>query len=514
MKTIVVFDFAVGKLRLSVYKEFVLKKELAKKANKKAKAASIQEQLPCGRMHSSELTCGDKNDTIRGGSGNDALFGGADNDLFFMGPSSDDEDAGADAVDGGTGYDVASFEDMRHAIVFNDWAIVRSTGPNTTLTGVEKVIGTAFADNVYSWRATLNFEGAGGNDVIRGGQGADTLSGGDGDDFLYGYRNDTTGTNLTKSHAVGKTLRGDAGNDRIFGSNAADSINGGADNDYLHGNSGNDTIDGTIGADTVYGGAGNDYIGAGSLTAFVDGGDGTDTISFLKADSALVLNARIGTSSVSGGATCTLLNVENFNGSTHADQISWGGKGVVDGGAGDDRIIALDGSGTTVRGGDGNDFLDCRQADPYARYTIDGGNGNDIIYGVGTGVLNNSTPNTITGGTGNDTIYNRSGSTKGDAGNDILFIGGGLGTGNVWGGEGSDTFRFTVGSTCGDQTIHDYEAGEKIYVSRSHLITSGSGYVQPVHVGNDTYLATDIRAWDYGITVKNSQLSMSDFILV
>ncbi len=109
-------------------------------------------------------------DTLNGGSGNDTLNGGDDNDMLIGA-------LGNDTLNGGAGIDTADYSGAGAAVTVNLTAGTASGGAGSdTLSLVENVTGTTFAD-------TLTGDGAA--NVLRGGGGVDTLSGGGGADELY-----------------------------------------------------------------------------------------------------------------------------------------------------------------------------------------------------------------------------------------------------------------------------------------------------------------------------------------
>lgn len=99
---------------------------------------------------------------------------------------------------------------------------------------------------------------------------------------------------------------------------------------------------------------------------------------------------------------------------------------LIDGGAGDDHLMA-GGGATTLLGGDGNDKLIGGRADD----RIFDGNGNDVIFGGGGNDL-------LDGGNGNDVIFGSCGNDTltGGNGNDLLV--GGTGTDTLDGGSGTN----------------------------------------------------------------------------
>jgi Ca2+-binding RTX toxin-like protein len=162
-----------------------------------------------GGDNDDQLDGGDGNDTLRGGNGNDTLVGGLGADRFNFGAGTADILTYANAaagvtlslVTGGTGGEASGD-------VFED--------------APERVIGSAFADNIT---------GSAGIDIIEGGAGNDIITGGAGDDLLYGG----DGNDTIDAQAGDDTLDGGLGNDILIG---------GIDNDryVIAANSGADEI--------------------------------------------------------------------------------------------------------------------------------------------------------------------------------------------------------------------------------------------------------------------------------
>jgi len=111
-------------------------------------------------------------DWLTGGADEDTLDGGAGNDVFIGG-------AGRDILDGGEGRDRAIYRASHDGVSVN---LATGTGEGgdaqgDTLTGIESLIGSDFADRLT---------GDDGNNRLEGGAGADTLDGGLGNDWLIG----------------------------------------------------------------------------------------------------------------------------------------------------------------------------------------------------------------------------------------------------------------------------------------------------------------------------------------
>ncbi len=133
---------------------------------------------------------------------------------------------------------------------------------------------------------------------------------------------------------------------------------------------------------------------------------------------------------------------------------------TFEGGAGDDRLIAVSGRRKdrhAFYGGPGDDFLQGGNG----RDTLDGGPGDDTIHG-GDGF------NRIFGGPGNDVIYDgENGSVIhtgpgrnrviSGPGADEFFVG--PGENRLTGGEGGVTYRIAYGGVC---TITDWRPGDRI----------------------------------------------------
>ncbi|MGO1080992.1 hypothetical protein [Inquilinus sp. CA228] len=130
------------------------------------------------------------NDIVSGEAGNDNLYGGAGDDRLDGGDGNDilEGAAGADALTGGAGIDTAAYSGSAEAVTISLQAGTGTFGDaeGDTLTGVEQVIGSAFADNLGGDAGNNPLWGGAGNDVIAGAAGADTLKGGAGNDiFVY-----------------------------------------------------------------------------------------------------------------------------------------------------------------------------------------------------------------------------------------------------------------------------------------------------------------------------------------
>lgn len=126
-----------------------------------------------GRGGNDTLLGGDDADNIRGGSGADSLIGGS----------------GADTLRGDTGTDTASYASSAAGVKISlnglaDDGIV-GEGDNVR-SGVERLLGSLYADTLVGSDVANFISGGGGNDVLRGRGGADLLYGRGGNDTFNG----------------------------------------------------------------------------------------------------------------------------------------------------------------------------------------------------------------------------------------------------------------------------------------------------------------------------------------
>ena len=201
------------------------------------------------------------------------------------------------------------------------------------------------------------------------------------------------------------------------------------------------TIHGTAGADVITGTAGDDVICTGG---------GNDVIYALDGNDIVI---------VEGGGT---VSADLGNG----DDAFYGGVGliqynaIVNGGEGDDTIYGTPGDDTlngdagddTIYGGEGADTI----SGGYGNDNLQGQNGADIIYG-------SAGDDDINGGWGSDALY-------GQDGNDSLI--GGYSDDNIYGGSGSDYLQGDAGNdTISGESGSDSLAGG----SGDDIISGGDG---------------------------------------
>lgn len=432
-------------------------------------------------LSTGRATGADGNDTLAGISGvsgsayNDTLIGSSADNGFEGG-------AGNDSIDGGAGNDWVWYGIAGTGVNVNlaTGVAVDGQGGTDTLTSIENVAGSSFAD------------------TLLGSDAANTLTGDSGDDL----------------------------------------IDGGAGNDWLGGNAGNDTLLGGAGGDILQGGAGNDSIDGGAVTDRAGYADG-NTLSYEDNASGIVMNlsgitgdgsAGSGTVTDGWGGTDTVVNVPFIRGSAHNDSILGSSADIFEmfeGGAGNDTInggaitnASINGNranfqnagasvtvdllaGTATGAATGNDelsninqirgsgFNDTLLGSDVATYAelFEGRGGNDFIDGRGgfdivrydfapvtTGVNVNLAAGTASDGQGGtDTLTNIEG-VRGTALNDTLVgsaadnrLEGKGGTDSVNGAEGSDTLvlagdrsDYTLTRAAGSSALTLARTGESV----------------------------------------------------
>ena len=468
----------------------------------------------------------DGDDTIYGGTGNDMLFGNDGADELFGGDGNDSLSGhnGEDIIVGGAGDDRLSGgadDDQLFGGADND-QLVGGFG-NDTLDGGDG------DDDAYGGLGDDHINGGDGNDILVGHSGDDTIHGDDGDDTIYGMEDDDI-------------LFGGADNDYINGGLGTDIVDGGTGIDILVGGAGADTLNGGAGDDVIHGhgvtqqeiyailSANANIVYSKETNSFYEYVTNS-TISWGAADAAAKTSTFNGvtghlavvTSQTEADYLATLHGETAFNrqimlgGSDIANQGSWvwlyGPEAGIQFSQGD---TAVNNMYTDWLGGEPNNatgdqhylhfhgnqgFGDISTTQNHPNTTgylieweaglmndddaidiINGGAGNDTIYGYGGADILNGGANTdiIYGGLGNDvidggdqsdTLYGQEGDDTidggagadyifGDVGSDTIdggdnsdFIYGGAGADILIGGQGNDLFYLANG---------DFEATESI----------------------------------------------------
>ena len=461
-----------------------------------------------GDANGNSLNGNGGNDTLSGGAGYDSLYGGDGNDTLSGGDDNDwlSGGAGDDTVDGGAGFDSVTYQDSTAGVAVNllTGAATDGMGGTDSLTNIEQVYGSRFADtitlsnvNSTAWGRAGNDKITGGtaNDTIYGGSGADTINGGAGTDAANYYDDgqDTAGVgtkgvtaNLLTGKATDNWGNADTltGIENLYGSALVDTFTGDNNRNVLTGNAGNDKLTGGGGNDDLYGGDGNDVVIGGDGIDYMQGSAGNDTFDggvgydfswwvhaqdFDTVDyrygttTGVVVDLAAGTASDGQGGTDTLKNIEQVFGTAFNDTLKGGGDPRFQGfrgGAGDDTIIGSGKANTRADYGDSTDGVTITltgAADGLGSVT-GGSTGNDTTryvnqffgsayadtYDASAYVLSMPSAsfgfNVFRGGAGNDTIIGN-GNTRLDFGNSTSGITIDLGETTVGDGLGGiDTF--------------------------------------------------------------------------
>lgn len=381
-------------------------------------------------------------DTLAGSGGADYLEAGQGDDVLIG-------SLGSDGLVGGEGFDTVDYSALTGGITvsaltstvriggsegywidpYGALQVQKGGGHFDAVAGIERIIGTGFADTISATdNVSRSLSGGGGddilvastgNDTLEGGTGNDTLNGGDGIDTLT-FAGWTRGVAVNLATGIGAD--GFGGRDsyrnieRVIGSANADALTGFrtapalpsgytvpgamAGRAVLEGLGGNDTIEGWGRAWTVASylsspGAVTVTLGNGTVAgAAQDGWGGTDVLRGIiavigAANAANTLTGNAGANTLIGGAL--------------GDSISGlGGADVLVGNGGNDTLTG--GGGRDVLFGDeGDDILAVGAADGQGGL-LDGGAGNDRLTGSNIGALPGVSATILYGGAGNDTL--------------------------------------------------------------------------------------------------------------
>ncbi len=189
---------------------------LGTKAADKITGTTLQD-LIVGQSENDVIDGSDGNDIIYAGSGNDTVLGSAGNDTINAGTGDDvvhdgegDDEVlagegddlviagvGNDSYQGGKGFDTIDFSEAKTGVAV-DMSKGTSLGQGTdSVQGFEKIIGTAFDDEIKGSQAADVIAGGEGDNLMRGMGGADDITGGfDHDTFMWKTQDvvDATGT--------------------------------------------------------------------------------------------------------------------------------------------------------------------------------------------------------------------------------------------------------------------------------------------------------------------------------
>ncbi|MCH2549707.1 MAG: matrixin family metalloprotease [Alphaproteobacteria bacterium] len=255
---------------------------------------SSQNDTIVGNSTDNHIVGGLGNDLISGEQGNDSLFGGGGDDVIHG-------TYGNDAIDGGEGKDILTYATSsakKNINLTTNLAIDDTT--TDTISNIEWVIGTAYADTIIGNNHNNTLHGGAGddqllgnpgNDVINGNEGNNTINGGEGIDVIsFSSAPNSVEVNLSSGTALSNIYTNIISNfEWVAGSNYQDHIIGDENSNRLEGGGGNDTIDGGAGTDTVsFSGLISEYSAVESGYSIIisdgtDSRDGIDTLTSIEA---------------------------------------------------------------------------------------------------------------------------------------------------------------------------------------------------------------------------------------
>jgi Ca2+-binding RTX toxin-like protein len=274
-----------------------------------------------------------------------------------------------------------------------------------------------------------------------------------------GLRSDVSNPLITTMYFEQYTLIGGSAGDQLTADDHNDRIEGRGGNDTLNAGRGEDYVDGGEGDDSVYAGAGNDIVIGGDGSDVINSGSGSDIIHLTGISCHASGYVAFNVSSDTQVGTQARINLEGLlrieavtDGGADADIVQLSDEGnaffLHDAYSGFHSSVALteDYFGNQsaarfanieeIRGMGGDDIIDLTSPDyslAGVAMTIDGGEGNDVIWG-------SDANENISGGNGDDTIF------------------GGIGMDVLTGGLGADAFEFTRTST--NTSVTDFDASE------------------------------------------------------
>lgn len=411
----------------------------------------------------------DRNDVLDGGAGADVVDGG-DHDEFSIGNPATLRD--------NIWGDTARYKESDAGVTVN-LATGEASGGHAegdTLTGIESVRGSDFADTLTARNEGSTLWGDKGVDVLHGGTGRDYLWGGKGDDTLMGgtgadyleggagadmldggqeaeswrleydfamYELSDAGVtvNLATGEASGGHAEGDTltGIENVVGSQHADMLTAREDDPDTLGPLGRGSfLWGGKGDDTLQGGTGRDHLQGGEGSDALHGGEGDDAIWYSVSDAGVTVDLATGAAQGGYAEGDTLTGIENVVGSQHADHLT--------GDSASNQFQGLAGA-DTLDGGEGlDDTAEYTSSDAgvtvhLATGTMQGGHAEgDTLIGIES-VQGSRHADHLTGDDGDNVLH-------GSSGDDTLV--GGAGEDRLLGGAGADTFFFGNGDTIED----------------------------------------------------------------
>ena len=286
--------------------------------------SSASERLD-GTTEGDELFGFGGDDTVYGYGGNDAFWSGRGDDVYYGGDGRDRADYRNDSA--------GILADLRVGTVRDGY------GNTDQLIGVERVVGSRYADTLYGGQQ---------DNSLTGDLGDDLLDGRGGVDFVW-YGRATAAVQVNLATGVGT---GGEGNDtlvsieEIGGSNFADRLIGNGQDNYFIGDQFGDIYT-------------PNYTQGGADT--ISGGVGFDTVDYWNSLARVTVDIAAGSANDGAGNIDRLTSIEGVYGSDHDDRLYGDVRANRLGGvAGADLLVGRAGR-DTLEGGEGADrfvFLD------------------------------------------------------------------------------------------------------------------------------------------------------------
>ncbi len=336
-------------------------------------------------------------------------------------------------IDGGLGYDIASFQNSTAGLTINmgTGQVTKTGNIITQLSNIEEVIGSQFNDTIsgnltVSTGTSYTMRGGAGDDlfkVSRYGNG-DTIDGGSGIDMVD-FTTAAAAMNINMLQKIATSTS------KTYAFNNIENVRGGLLSDTIIGDNNDNLIIDTGGTNTI------------------DGGGGNDTFSFAGAtNNAITVNLNLGTVT-NGSSVSTVSNIEKFI-TSNANDLLIGNQGnhYFDGGAGDDLFRPGMGYDTII-GGAGTDTLSYNDlAQSYVVINIANQSSDKIgLTSSDYGIDNFSGIEKFIGTGANDTFIaamNQNSVFDAGAGNDLIIDS--TANDTYIGGDGNDSFRNLMGN--------------------------------------------------------------------
>ena len=303
---------------------------------------------------------------------------------------------GSDTIDGGAGNDMLSFVTLadtpgRTPVTYRlDLDLTEGTATTSgddvyTITNVERVTGTIYADRIKGTAGDNNLRGLGDYDWFTATTGNDTMDGGTGQDMIsyVDWQSDAVNTADPFNPGGAPPPNGEVTGVVVDLNDTSNNTNLAAGHVY----NSIERVTGSGRQDVFYGDENeNDFRGLGDFDWFVGstggreryfGGDGSDTVTYFNSTSGVTASLRNGARvggeetgrGTAGDAALDLyFSIENLVGTNFADNLTGNeGRNNLNGLDGDDFIFGYGGI-DVMKGGAGNDVINGGAGSDYALF--------------------------------------------------------------------------------------------------------------------------------------------------